>query len=119
MIVRSLDTNNDWTFGQSKSDYKSANLAIAQNIQTRLSSFLGDCFFDTGAGIAWFSFLGSKNQTGLNLTVSSVIANTALVTGVNQVSINLDHVTRIITISYRVTTTYSQIVNQFQYNLAA
>lgn len=51
MIVRALDINGDWTFGQGKGNYLTNQAAIAQNVQTRLLSFLGDCFFDPTAGI--------------------------------------------------------------------
>lgn len=125
MLVRSLSSTGDWTFGAGLSNYKSGNLAVAQNIQTRLSSFLGDCFFDTEAGIDWNTFLGgSKNQLALNLAVSAVILNTTdadnlNVVGINQLSINLDSTTRKISISYQVQTTYSvtALTNTFTFDL--
>ena len=51
MKVRALDESGDWTFGKGENNYYSANDAIAQNIKTRLYSFLGDCFFDLSANI--------------------------------------------------------------------
>lgn len=110
MIVRSIDTDGDWLFGKGLNDYKSANSAVAQDIQTRLYSFLGDCFFDLGAGINWFGFLGSKNELGLNLAVSAVILNTANVISLTQLSITLT-TERVCTISYTVQTTYSTTSN--------
>lgn len=106
MIVRALAGSGDWTFGKGLNDYKSGNAAVAQTIQTRLLSFLGDCFFDQGAGINWFQFLGSKNQIGLNLAVSAVILNTENVISLVQLSINLNS-QRQCSISYTVQTTYS------------
>lgn len=105
-LVRALDTNGDWMYGQSLNDYLTANAAVAQNIQTRLNSFLGDCFFDLGAGINWIGFLGGKNELGLNLAVSAVILNTANVTSLVQLSITLNS-QRQVSISYTVQTTYS------------
>ena len=77
MIIRSIDGTGDWNFGKGANDYNSGQAAIAELIQVRLLSFLGDCPFDMGAGIAWFQFLGSKNQIALNLAVSAVILNTS------------------------------------------
>lgn len=117
MKVRALDVFGDWTYGKGLNDYLTQNSAVAQDIQTRLLSFLNDCFFDLGAGIDWFNFLSSKDQVGLNLAVSAVIINTANVTGILQLSINLNHQTRQIVIRYKVQTTFSTLSNQFQYDL--
>lgn len=115
-IVRAINTQGDWTFGQSLNNYLSANMAIQQSIKTRLLSFLGDCFFDVLAGINWFNLLGSKNQTALNLSVSAIILNTQNVTGILQLSISLTQ-NRNFTINYNAQTVYSTVGDYFQYNL--
>jgi hypothetical protein len=118
MIVRALDTDGDWLFGKGKNDYKTANKAIEQEIRTRVLSFLGDCFFDVGAGIDWFTFLGgSKNTIVVNLAVSTVILNTSGVTGILQLLTSLNPVTRILTLQYAVTTIYSSVQSQFAFDL--
>lgn len=116
MIVRAIDSQNDWLFGAGLNNYKTANAAIAQSIQTRLQSFLGDCFFDTSAGIDWFNLLGSKNQLALNLAISATILNTAGVTGILQLSVGLSP-GRLFSVSYKVQTVYSTTQSQFQYDL--
>lgn len=118
MIVRALDSSGDWIFGTGSNAYLSGNAAVGQDIQTRLSSFLGDCFFDTGAGIDWFNLLGGKDQTALNLAVGAVILNTNNVTGGLQLSIVYNAGSRNVTIKYQVQTTYSQLSNSFQYDLS-
>ncbi len=118
MRVRQIDGTHDWLFGKGQNDYLRANAAIVQNINTRLNSFLGDCFFDVGAGIDWFNLLGAKDQTALNLSVSAVILNTQNVTGLLQISIQLD-VTRNLTIQYQVQTSYSTASSTFQFNANA
>lgn len=115
MRVRALDVNHDWLFGKGQNDYLQANAAIAQNINTRLASFLGNCFFDVGAGIDWFNLLGAKNQTTLNLSISSVILNTAEVTGLLQISVGLNNL-RQLTVNYRVQTVYSTTSNTFVFD---
>lgn len=117
MIVRALDSNNDWQFGKGKNDYKTRSKAVGQNIQTRLSSFLGDCFFDVTAGLDWFTFLGGKNQLALNLAINAVILNTQNVTGILQIASSLSPVTRVFTVQYKAQTTYSVLTGTYQYTL--
>ena len=45
MIVRALDKDGDWTFGQGLSNYLVNIDALAQVIQTRIKSYLANCFF--------------------------------------------------------------------------
>lgn len=112
MIVRGLDQDGDWTFGGGKSNYLSGNAAISQNLQTRISSFIGDCFFDLGAGIDWFNYCaGSKSQLAVQLSVSAVILNTYGVTGVSQLSVILDS-QRNLNIAYKANTIFSGTVSK-------
>lgn len=118
MIVRQNDPNtNDWTFGLGKNNYLKGNAAVAQNIKTRLQSFLGDCFFAVNEGVDWFNFLGSKDQSGLTLAISNVILKTQNVVGILQLSVNLTQ-NRAFSISYRVQTTFSVTGDTFIYALA-
>lgn len=107
MIVRALDVDGDFTFGKGIQDYKSANAAVAQSIQTKLLFFLNDCFFATNRGIDWFNLLGGKNQALLNLQVSATILNAPGVLTMIQLSINLMNSTRALTIAYSVNTIYT------------
>lgn len=110
MIVRALDAENDWEFGKGKNNYKRNRDAVAQNIQTRLMSFIGDCFFQTNAGIDWFNLLGSKNQVGLNLAINATILNTLYVTEMKQLSV-IVNTDRLMTATYSVNTSFGFIVN--------
>lgn len=111
MIVRALDINGDWIFGKGLNDYKSGRDALAQNIQTRLNSFLGDCFFETSAGIDWFNLLGGKSKLAIEIQVSAVLLNTDGVTAVLELSSVLNEATRDLTISYKVSTNIGPIEN--------
>lgn len=112
-IVRALDQNHDWTFGESLNNYLQGNLAIAQTIDTRLSSVLGNCFFDLQTGIDWFNLLGSiESQVALNLAISTIILNTEGVTGILQLSIDLS-TSRNFSVSYKVQTIYSTVQSNF------
>lgn len=116
MRVRAIDVDGDWTFGKGQNDYKRDLSALSQNLKTRLLSFVGDCFFEATAGVDWFNLLGSKNQLALNLAISAQILNTEGVTGVHQVSINLD-IERRLVISYKIQTVFSPIADIFQFDL--
>lgn len=116
MRVRAIDEDGDWVFGTGKASYRSNNDAIAQNIQTRLNSFLGNCFFSLGDGIDWFNLLGNANLTSLNLAITATILNTTGVTALIQFSSNLDAKTRNFTVSYIVQTTFSLISGNFIFN---
>lgn len=85
MIIRNLDANHDWTFGQGKSNYLTGDAAIGLNLETEILSWLGDCFFDTLAGIDWINRLGSKNQrTLLETDLRRLILTSYGVTGLTQ-----------------------------------
>lgn len=111
MRVRSIDVNNDWTFGKGRSNYKTDLNAVSQNIKTRLQSFLGDCFAALDEGIDWFNLLGAKNQAALQIALSTKILNTEGVTGLVELSINLDD-NRQISIQYTVDTIYGTTPQQ-------
>ena len=116
MRVRAVNADGSWQFGKGRNDYKKDLDATAQNIKTRLQSFLGNCFFALDAGIDWFNLLGGKSQQAINLAITSTILNTENVTGLNQLYINLD-ADRNLTVEYNVQTSYGTINQQFQYDL--
>ena len=105
--VRALDENHDWTFGRGKSNYKKNSAAVAQNIDTRLNSYLGDCFFDTASGIDWFNLMGGKDKGAVERAVRTIILNTDGVTGGLALSISVDE-DRVMTITYSVDTVYGR-----------
>lgn len=115
MRVRQIDVAHDWTFGKGQNNYLRDNNAVGQLINTRLSSFLGDCFFEMGAGIDWFNLLGNKAILNLNLAISSVILNTENVTGILQFSANLSP-SRVYLVQYKVQTTFSTRSDTFVFN---
>lgn len=110
MTVRALDPFNDWTFGKGIQDYLTYNNAIAQSIQTRLSTFLGECFFNVTVGVDWWNLIGSKDTTLLDLQCQSVILNSFGVTGIASFNLNLNPVTRNFSLTYDVQTIYEGTV---------
>jgi hypothetical protein len=107
MITRGVDGANDWLFGKGRNDYKRDIFAVAQNVKTRLQSFLGDCFFQSNAGIDWFNLLGDKNLPALELAISSVILNTSGVVGIVEISTTVGDNREVIT-QYTIDTVYGR-----------
>ena len=110
MIIRGIDSSGDWIFGKGKSDYLTYNSAVAEDIATRLKSFIANCFFDLAAGIDWFNLLGAKSQTSIELAVRTVILNTMNVTGIVDVTARLN-ANRLLFIQYTVTTSFKGQIN--------
>lgn len=117
MIVRSLDVNHDWTFGAGKNNYRTNLNALAQNLQTRLLCFLGDCFFDLTAGINWWFYLGSRNrQYELQMEVADVILSTENVTSIEKLDLNLN-ANREINLTYTIDTALGRLEGEVFYNI--
>jgi hypothetical protein len=111
MIVRSLDENHDWTFGKGRNNYLKDRAAIVQNINTRLLSFLGDCFFALNEGLDWFNLLGGKSSAAIRVAVATKILDTEGVTGLVEISFSIDE-NRSISISYEAETIYGSTQQQ-------
>ena len=108
MIIRSLDKNHDWNFGSNLADYLTNDAAIALNIDTRLLSWVNDCFFDMSAGIDWLNLLGSKGQENtLNMNCRRLILQSYGVTGLIDLSVSLNS-QRLFQAEYVINTIFSQ-----------
>jgi hypothetical protein len=114
MRVRSIDTDNDWNFGKGRQSYVKDNTALMQNLKTRIQSFVGDCFFDTEAGVDWFNLLGSKDQENIVASIRKVIINTEGVTRINTIDVYTDAVTRNLQVTYNINTQYTSNVEAVQ-----
>ena len=107
MIIRNLDSNHDWMFGSSLADFLTNEDAIVLNINTRLLSWLNDCFFDMGAGIDWLNLLGSlgkKNMLDINLR--RLILQSYGVTGLTSFYVTLNS-NRLFQANYTINTIFS------------
>lgn len=109
MIIRALDSAHDWTFGKGTENYLFGQDAIAENVQTRVLSFLNNCFFDMNAGIDWFTYLGvpAKNSE-IKLRVRAIILQSYGVVSVNKVDLDIVNSTRRGTLTYNINTIYTQ-----------
>ena len=105
-MFRNLDYNHDWQFGNNNESYVTEQAEIAVNLQTRILSFLGDCFFATNEGIDWWNLLDYRYQNRLESAVQEVIKNTPGVTAINSIDIILG-ANRKLRILYDIKTIYT------------
>jgi hypothetical protein len=113
MIFRALTPLGDWTLGQGVQCYLRDEPAIELNIQTRLKSFLGDCFWATEFGVDWWELLGVKNpaaQAAIVLACRLMIAESYGVVRINSIAASTDRTTRRLTVEYNIDTIFSRTV---------
>lgn len=108
MIIRKVDTDNDWRFGKGKSDYARDDQAIQQNVKTRLLSWVGDCFFAMKDGIDWKARLDVGQQDDLLAEIKNLILQSEGVVGINSVVVEFNETTRLVLITYDIETIFSQ-----------
>ncbi len=108
MIVRRVDPNGDWTFGKGKGNYCTDELAVEQSLKTRISSWVGDCFFSLNEGVDWRSRLDVGQQALLLEEIKSIILKTEGVISITKVQALYDADRRSVTIKYDVQTLFSR-----------
>ena len=116
MKIRALSELGDWKFGKGIQSYNFGQNAIAENIQTRLLSFFGDCWFDILAGIDWTRLLGNKGtKQEIELRVRAMILQSYGVVRVNTLNVIFNGANRNILLQYSVDTIYGQsVVNSLE-----
>ena len=118
MIFRSLTGIGDWNFGKGIYSYATGANAIALDIQTRLLSWKGDCFFSLNDFVDWLSRLDKGQEDNLNNELQSVILSAYGVISINSFVGVLNRQTRQYTVTYNISTIYSSSV-QNTLNLSA
>lgn len=108
MIIRKLDSTHDWTFGKGLANYAVNEQAIEENIQTRLLSWVGDCFFALDEGVDWKSRLDIGQMDNLKNELRTVIAQSAGVVSVNSVTVTFAGGDRLFTATYNIDTQFGQ-----------
>jgi len=109
---RSLDVNGDWTFGLGAQGYAQNVQALKYDLQTRLRSWMGDCFFDLQMGIDWKNLLGNfSSQNNLLFALRTLILSTQGVMSINSLDIVNDPIGRDLSLTYNVDTVYQSNVS--------
>lgn len=108
MIIRKVDSENDWEFGKGLASYATDEQAVDENVKTRLLSWVGDCFFDLQAGIDWRARLDIGQQDELENELKTEILQSYGVVAVLSVDANFSGTTRLFDATYNIQTIYSQ-----------
>ena len=110
MRIRALDSNNDWTFGKGKSNYKNNQDAIKQNVVTRVKSFKYDWFLDIQTNIDWWNILGQKNNEEIiRSQVYKTVVESDGVLSIKSLELINDSTTRNLTIKISLKTIFDDI----------
>jgi hypothetical protein len=104
-IFRNLNEDGDWGFGAGVESYGRDLKALMLDLKTRIQSWVGDAFFDLGAGIDWKNLLGFNTQTQLKNAIKLQALQTAGVLRVNNLELTLDSA-RVAVISLSVDTIF-------------
>ncbi len=120
MIIRALDTQEDWTFGLGRQNYLSGQNAVIQNIRTRLYEFFNDAFWSMNSGAEWQRLLGTPGtKQEITLTCRAIILQSYGVNSVNSISASYYGDTRNLILKYNINTIYtSNFSVQMQLNLS-
>ncbi len=114
MRVSGLDSDNDFTFGNGKSNYITNAEAVRQNVKTRLEFFNNDWFLDTKYGIDWVTLLGNRGTEKLILKqLELVILGTEGVQFIETLDIAVDRQSRKIAINYSLSTFFDEPLPEF------
>lgn len=114
MTTRAVDINNDWVFGNSLLNYKIELDEVKQNIITSLKSWVGDCFFDLGAGVDWYNYLGSYGEEeNLKNNIIEVVNNVEGVITVENYDAYLTDERKLV-INLDISTIYGQLNINFE-----
>ena len=89
MIIRNLDSNHDWTFGNSQANYLRDDAA----------------FWALDEGIDWWTRLNRGQEENLENDIQNIILQTPNVASVNAIDVALD-ANRQLNCSYSITTDY-------------
>ena len=106
MIIRNTTLDGDFTFGKGLSDYRRNLSAILLNIQTRLKSWKGDCFFAAAEGVDYNNFLDVGTKNFLDSDIKRVILQSEGVLKIQTYESVLDRGDRDITIRASIITTF-------------
>lgn len=89
MRFRNVEATGDWVFGKGRNSYLKDSAALMMNIKTRLLSFYNDCFFDTEAGIDWWTLMGGKDKKAVLASIQRVVLRSANVKRIVDIQYNL------------------------------
>ena len=112
MIIRALDQNRDWAFGAGRQSYLTGAAAVAEDIETKLLSWLNDTFWNMSWGVDWRNLLGGAGPNVRAAIITQcrlMILKCPEVVRINSVEANLDS-NRKLFVTFSVDTIFSRAI---------
>lgn len=109
MRVRTMDSDNDMTFGRGGQNFLVNNpAAVAQCVGTRMRLWQGEWFLDTAEGTPWLQQVVGRNTGGFydQVLMARMLGSPGVLSIVSYQS-QLDRTTRALTFSSRLETLFS------------
>lgn len=103
-----LDTNGDLDITDSELSLTSGAEAVIQDLQIRLSFFLGEWFLDTRQGIPYYQqILGKKPRLNVIRAIfRKAIMTTTYVNQIEELTLDYDGATRLLVVDFAVATDF-------------
>ena len=101
-----LDSVGDWAVENDQLQFVTGRDEIAQIIETRLRSFIGEWFLDVRIGVPWFSKILKKNPSATEIEailIQQIVDSPGVVT-LENIDLSLDNVTRRLRVSFEAET---------------
>jgi len=110
MRYRTLDANDDYTFGQNGQNFLiNSPEAVGQAVLTRLRLIAGEWFLDKTVGVPYDTeILGAGTENTRDLAYQTVILQTTGVTGIVEYASYLNPTTRAFVVAATINTIYGQ-----------
>ena len=118
MATWGLDKNGDFAITNNSVILLTDNEEIVQNVETRVKEQIFDCFVNLNAGIDWLNLPRNKSEIeALTNNVRKIVSATNGVTGILDISANLDNASRNLKIVVRYKTKFTdENVSQFLFD---
>jgi hypothetical protein len=114
MTVRRLTADYDFALGHGLGDYAVEAESVAQRVETRLRTFLGEWFLDTGAGVPWLQGIEGGKPVDLPFSeaqIKAAIIETDGVLELSSFSLAFDPASRRLSVAAVVRTDFGSVEN--------
>ena len=107
MISLALDSNNDIFIEKGKIKRVTGSAQAVQNVRTRLLTYYGECFINTGRGVKWFEkvFIKPVNLSTVESEIKTTILATSGIATLDAFDMTFDKTNRSLSVTFGATTT--------------
>lgn len=108
MKFRRYDDSGNWIFGLSSGNYVSEKEALKKDIESRIKTWYGECFFKPYEGVNYSAYMNYSAKSFLDVDIQTVIMKSEGVINITsfESEINSD---REYTLTAKISTVYGEI----------